>query len=180
MFARTPRLFLRPGWPEDAPALAAAIGHESVVMRLSRVPWPYTPDHALDFLTRSRGVTEPSFLILAHDGPVPRLVGNIALHAEAGGHELGYWLTPSAWRRGYATEAGQAVLAMVREALPIRRLRSRYHLDNPASGRVLAKLGFRSSGAVEPVPSLARGGLVDTAPVELDLADESSRVPIAA
>ena len=29
MFALTPRLTLRPGWPEDAPALARAIGHEA-------------------------------------------------------------------------------------------------------------------------------------------------------
>ena len=28
MFARTSRLTLRPAWPEDAPALARAIGHQ--------------------------------------------------------------------------------------------------------------------------------------------------------
>ena len=41
MFARTKRLTLRPGWPEDAPALSQAIGHECVATRLARVPWPY-------------------------------------------------------------------------------------------------------------------------------------------
>jgi len=35
MFARTARLLLRPGFPEDAPALAAAIGDEAVVRHLS-------------------------------------------------------------------------------------------------------------------------------------------------
>ena len=30
MFARTPRLTLRPGWPEDAPALTQAIAHYDV------------------------------------------------------------------------------------------------------------------------------------------------------
>ena len=38
MFARTKRLTLRPGWPEDAAAIAQAIGHEEVVTKLSRVP----------------------------------------------------------------------------------------------------------------------------------------------
>lgn len=38
MFARTSRLTLRPAWPEDAPAIAAAIAHEAVVMKLGSVP----------------------------------------------------------------------------------------------------------------------------------------------
>ena len=180
MFARTKRLTLRPAWPEDAPALAGAIGHEAVVMRLSRVPWPYTLDHARDFLGRPRAIDEPFFLILAHEEATPHLVGGIGLDAATGAHELGYWLTPSAWGRGYATEAGRAVVAMVRDALPIGRLWSRYHVDNPASGRVLGKLGFRSSGVIETVPSLAQRRLVDTALVELDPAGARSPIPIAA
>ena len=40
MFARTKRLTLRPGWPEDAPALTQAIGHEAVIAKLTRAPWP--------------------------------------------------------------------------------------------------------------------------------------------
>ena len=42
MFARTQRLMLRPGWIEDAPELARAIGHHEVVRNLGRAPWPYT------------------------------------------------------------------------------------------------------------------------------------------
>ena len=40
MFARTERLLLRPGWQEDAPALARAIGEEAVVRNLATAPWP--------------------------------------------------------------------------------------------------------------------------------------------
>jgi hypothetical protein len=39
MFARTERLMLRPGWPEDAPVLSRAIGDEAVVRNLARAPW---------------------------------------------------------------------------------------------------------------------------------------------
>ena len=52
MFARTERLLLRPGWLEDAPALARAIGEEAVVRNLARAPWPYGMDEAQDFLGR--------------------------------------------------------------------------------------------------------------------------------
>ena len=41
MFARTKRLVLRPGWAEDAQALADAIGHEDVLRNLLRAPMPY-------------------------------------------------------------------------------------------------------------------------------------------
>ena len=41
MFARTPRLLLRPGFPEDAPALAGAIADQAIVRNLATVPWPY-------------------------------------------------------------------------------------------------------------------------------------------
>jgi hypothetical protein len=51
MFIRTERLFLRPGWIEDAPELARAIGDESIVRNLARVPWPYHMDHARQWLT---------------------------------------------------------------------------------------------------------------------------------
>ena len=41
MFARTPRLLLRPGFPEDAPALVAAIADQAIVRNLATAPWPY-------------------------------------------------------------------------------------------------------------------------------------------
>jgi len=175
MFARTPRLTLRPGWPEDAPALAAAIAHEGVVSRTARLPWPYAREDAEAFLSVPRGPHDARFLILDHEEATPRLVGGIALAAEDGEHHLGYWLTPAAWGRGYATEAGRAVIDMAHHALPIRRLAAWHHLDNPASAHVLRKLGFRET-ARAPRYSLARDAKVDSARWDLDLED---RQPVA-
>jgi len=174
MFARTKRLTLRPGWPEDAAAVAAAIGHEAVVAMLAQVPWPYTLDHARAFLERPRGPADVALLILAHESPRPRIVGGIGIHPAGGGaRELGYWLAPSAWGRGYATEAGQAVVAIARHALGLKRLVSGHFADNPASGRVLAKLGFRPAGRALRY-SAGRGGEVPCHLFELDLAEEDA------
>ncbi len=84
---------------------------------LARVPWPYSVDDAASFLARPRGVTDFTLLILAHEGARPRLVGAIGLAPEEDSHELGYWLSPDAWGRGYATEAGRAMLGIARHAL---------------------------------------------------------------
>ncbi|HVF94950.1 MAG TPA: GNAT family N-acetyltransferase [Sphingomonas sp.] len=180
MFARTKRLTLRPGWPEDAPALAAAIAHESVVTRLARVPWPYTEADAAAFLAQPHAPHETVLMICAHEGGAPRLVGTIGIHAQGAVHEFGYWLTPDAWGRGYATEAGRAVIDIARRALPVVRLEAGYFADNPASGNVLRKLGFRDTGRRERRPSRARGALVDAVVMELDVDDRWAAIPIAA
>ncbi|OYY91032.1 MAG: GNAT family N-acetyltransferase [Sphingomonas sp. 28-66-16] len=164
---------LRPGWPEDAPALAEAIAHESVAFRLARLPWPYTLEHAIDWLQRSQSRGDVVLHILAHEGACPRLIGAIGIHPDGdkGGHEIGYWLTPDAWGRGYATEAGFAMLGIARHAMGLRRLHSGHFIDNPASGRVLAKLGFRNTG-VEMRHCLALGIDKPCATLERDLIGE--------
>lgn len=175
MFARTRRLTLRHGWPEDAAALSRAIGHESVVTKLSRAPWPYALEDAETFLGQPRSERDAMFVILAHDrGDPPVLIGGIGVHAEGNGHELGYWLTPPAWGRGYATEAGRAVIDAARHALGLHRLTASHFLDNPASGRVLGKLGFRPTGEIRPQFSRARQAEAPTALFALDLGDRSA------
>lgn len=183
MFARTKRLTLRPGWPEDAAAIARAIGHEEVVTKLARVPWPYTEANAAEWLATPRASDNVSLSILAHEEATPRLIGGIGIHPaeDLGGHEVGYWLTPDAWGRGYATEAGRAILGIARFAMGLKGLRSRYFVDNPASGNVLRKLGFRPTGRANTY-SLARGQAVESVTLTLDFdADEPAcRMPIAA
>ncbi|WP_084787606.1 GNAT family N-acetyltransferase [Sphingomonas yabuuchiae] len=182
MFARTPRLLLRPAWPEDAAALAQAIGHEAVARMAARVPYPYTIGDAEQWLARPCGPTEPRLLITALDrGGAPELIGGIAIITGDTGHELGYWLTPAAWGRGYATEAGQAVIAMARHALPIARLGAWHFADNPASGRVLTKLGFRPTGQRMARASAGRETLSASLHYALDLEDERNpAMPLAA
>ncbi|MEX6725203.1 GNAT family N-acetyltransferase [Parapedomonas caeni] len=166
MFIRTDRLLLRPLWPEDAPAVARGAGDRAVAWMLARVPHPYTLHDAAVFIDGLQGAPEPVFAMLTHDLPEVPLVGVIGLHRGDGGYELGYWLARAAWGCGYATEAGRAVLDLAFEGLRLPRVVADHFHDNPASGRVLAKLGFRPVG-MAPRHSLARGGLVDSRTVAL-------------
>jgi RimJ/RimL family protein N-acetyltransferase len=56
--------------------------------------------------------------------------------------ELGYWIAKAHWNRGYASEAGRRMIEIGRTELQLQRLFAGYFVDNPASGRVLHKLGF--------------------------------------
>jgi RimJ/RimL family protein N-acetyltransferase len=154
MFAVTERLLLRPGWIEDAPALAAAIGDREIVHNLTRVPWPYGPDDAEAFLALPTEPRRPRFLICRRD--TNAIVGGIGLSGDIEA-ELGYWIARDHWGRGYATEAGRAVLALADASLRLPRIRARHALDNPGSAAVLRKLGFRSTGKTAWTASLARG-----------------------
>ena len=158
MFARTERLLLRPGWAEDAPALAQAIADEAVVRNLATAPWPYGLADAEAFLAAPRDPAMPSFLITERTDGAPRLVGACGLgRRPSGAVELGYWIARAHWGQGFATEAASAVVAIA-HTLKLPRLEGSHFVDNPASGRVLEKLGFIPTSLSAPRYSCARGG----------------------
>ena len=157
MFARTPRLLLRPGFPEDAPALAGAIADRAIARNLAVVPWPYTLRDAEAYLASPRDPILPSLLIFERTEGEPRLVGSCGLgRRPSGAVEMGYWIGRPHWGRGFATEAGLALVDIGR-TLGLARLEASHFIDNPASGRVLEKLGFESTGIIAPRMNCARG-----------------------
>ena len=182
MFARTPRLLLRPGWSEDAPALYAAIADEAIVRNLALAPWPYRLADAEAFLARERGPRDAACLIYLRTPGAPRLIGAIGFGRLDGGlSELGYWIARPFQGRGFATEAGRAAIANARESLRLPRLVAGHFLDNPASGRVLAKLGFRPTGQIATRHSAGRGEAAPCRMYELQLrADEEAEAAMAA
>jgi RimJ/RimL family protein N-acetyltransferase len=173
MFARTPRLLLRPGFPEDAPALAEALADATVVRNLAVVPWPYTLRDAEAFLAAPRDPVLPSLLIFERTQSDARLVGSCGLARRASGAvELGYWIGRPFWGRGLATEACLALIAVAR-ALALRQLEASHFIDNPASARVLEKLGFSATGIVAPRMSCGRGAEAPARLMRLQLVAEA-------
>src|SRR4029453_8499212 len=157
MFARTPRLLLRPGFPEDAPALATAIADKAIVRNLATVPWPYRMRDAEAFLASPRDPVLPSLLIFERTDGAPQLIGSLGLGAGAPrGVEVGYWIPRPYWGHGFATESCSALIPLAR-TLGLPSLEGSHFVDNPASARVLEKLGFRPLGIIAPRMSCARG-----------------------
>ena len=170
MFARTERLLLRPGWPEDAAALTAAIADEGIVRNLARAPWPYSEDDARAFLASWADAPLPRFVLVQRTAAQPRLIGCIGMDAlENGTTELGYWIARPFWGLGYATEAGRHMVDLAR-TLGIRQLTAAHFTDNPASGSVLRKLGFRPTGRVVERASKGRPAASPTIEYARDIA----------
>ena len=177
MFHRSERLLLRPPWPEDWKQVLGGIADEGVVRNLARAPWPYSAEDARQFVQLSIDPMFPRFLITRADNAI--VVGCIGIDQREGETELGYWIGRQHWGQGYATEAGRAVLDVAR-MLGHRRVVAGHFLDNPASGRVLRKLGFEATGIVQARHSCGRGEDVLSAEYELDLASGNAQVNQAA
>jgi RimJ/RimL family protein N-acetyltransferase len=154
MFHRTQNLLLRPAWPEDWQSVHAGIADHGVVRNLARAPWPYQPCDARSFVESAREAKFPRLLITRVRDAA--LVGCVGIDRNESDIELGYWIARQHWGRGYATEAGRAVLE-ISAMLGHQRLVASHFLDNPASGRVLRKLGFEATGKVASRHSCGRG-----------------------
>ena len=165
MFHRSERLFLRPAFPEDGEAILAGIGDEGVVRNLASAPWPYGLDDARAFAARPQDQRLPHFLVTL---PGEGVIGSAGLGQHDGQVELGYWIARGHWGQGYATEAGRAVLRIAR-TIGHRRLVAGHFVDNPASGRVLRKLGFQPTGRIVQRHSCGRGAAADTVEYACDL-----------
>lgn len=145
---KTERLLLRPFVTADAPRVRALIGAWAVTRMLSRVPFPYPEGLAEEWIakhntSRAKGEDFP-FAVTLHN----RLIGCVGLNEDPrqGRIELGYWIAASYWGLGYATEAANAVLGFGFGWLGLAGISARRFVENEASGRVLAKLGFVETG----------------------------------
>ena len=157
MFHISQRLLLRPVWPEDWQCVLNGIADEGVVRNLAKAPWPYRESDAREFTALPIEPHFPRFLITrARDAALVGCIGIDRSDAFDDGAELGYWIARQHWGQGYATEAGRAVLEIAR-TLGYGRVMAMHFLDNPASGRVLEKLGFVPTGSVTKRHSCARG-----------------------
>ncbi len=156
MFIRSERLFLRPAFPEDAPAVLAGINDAGVVRQLASAPWPYREEDARRFVARAQDSSVPHFIVTQPGKGGAPVIGAAGLVRHAGAVELGFWIARGWWGQGLATEAAHAVLEIA-TMLGHRQIAAARFADNRASGRVLEKVGFVPTGESVARFSCARG-----------------------
>jgi [ribosomal protein S5]-alanine N-acetyltransferase len=147
---QTPRLTLRPYRLADTADLVRLAGTREVAAMTLRIPHPYTEHDAVEFITSCRadfdlGRSARFAIALRGSGEFCGGIG-LRIMSEHRRAELGYWLGVPYWGKGYATEASQEILRFGFETLKLRRIYASYVTENPASGRVLEKIGMRYEG----------------------------------
>lgn len=158
----TSRLQLRPAHENDARIVAELVADPLIHRNVARIPPGQSVDETAAFLRRVReghvaGTDHVCAVELGGD-----LIGLVGLHrpAPVGLYELGYWIAPAHWGKGIATEAASALVGKAQGPMGLAAILSGHFIDNPASGRVLRKLGFMPCGR-RPVWCAGRGEAVD-------------------
>jgi [ribosomal protein S5]-alanine N-acetyltransferase len=157
---QTPRLQLRPFIPDDAERVHQIESNWNVARMLRLAAYPPDVDDIRGWLethASERDAGTAFRFAAVFDGEVIGCA-DVADVSEGSG-AFGYWFDERYWGRGLATEAAEALLRFCLDELELTRLISGHAEDNPASGRILTKLGFRETGRGE-VWSEPRRGMI--------------------
>lgn len=140
---RSDRLVLRPFAGNDWRRLQQIGGVPEVARMASALtaPWPETA--VRDWIESGRFRGRPGYR-LAITLPDGALIGAIGIGSD---YALAVMLDRRYWGRGYATEAARALIGDVfARFATVGEITATRFADNPASGAMLAKLGFERTG----------------------------------
>ncbi len=148
----TARLILRPFTLADAPTVKLLAGDHDLASTTMNLPHPYPEGAAETWIaTHTEKFEQGTLAALAITlRPADELIGAISLginqaHRRA---ELGYWLGKPWWNQGYMTEAARALIGCGFETFNLNRISAQHFVRNPASGRVMQKLGMTYEGCL--------------------------------
>jgi RimJ/RimL family protein N-acetyltransferase len=157
---RSERLVLREMRETDLERLCAYLGDFEVSKWLSSQPHPFLEVDGRDYIEQAlaNDTAENVTWAIELDG---QFIGGFKAKELQGAASVGYWLGQEHWGKGLMSEALRAVLTYLFEDRELFVVRTGVFKENPASLRVLTKLGFKITGEAKHV-CRARGN------VELD------------
>ena len=180
---KTERLVLRQLMLEDAKAFSKLASDYDIAKMTGSLPYPmplFSAEFKIMYLRRQkqRGLAYP--YAITKDGG--ELIGVMDLFRSTPDAvlEIGYWIGKPYWGQGLSTEAAKAIIQEARETLGVKALKAGVFADNPASLRVLQKLGFKTTGEEEMYFSMGRLKKVRSKNLRLDFTDICNAIPLRA
>lgn len=148
---------------EDQPALVQHANNRNVWRNLVHTfPHPYTEAEAETWLQIASSQGRDIHCAIVFDGLA---IGGVGVNAGAGISErtglFGYWVGESHWGKGLATAAARAFVTHLLSTPSFSRLEASVFSWNPASMRVLEKIGFQREGVLRK-SVLKDGHLIDS------------------
>lgn len=143
----TDRLLLREYTDRDDSAVLHVMMQPQIYAFTAHIPLSCSRAYAARWI-RSVGAAmrrKISYEFAVTDRDTGAYIGNIGVvRADRNLHtaEITYWIDPARQNRGYATEAGRALLGWAVPALKLETLTGCCMAHNAASRRVMEKLGF--------------------------------------
>ena len=154
---------LRPWQVDDRESLVRYANNRKVWRNLTDLfPHPYTLADADVWLSLAPLIGRSVHFAIVVDGEAVGGIGVITgdgVHRHTG--KFGYWLGESFWGKGIGTACARAMVRHVFATTDFVRLEAPVFAWNPASARVLEKVGFEREG-VERLNVFKDGELTDT------------------
>ena len=148
----TKRLILRPFTLADAPEVQKLAGSFEIADTTLNLPHPYPDGAAESWISAHQKTWElGSGLTLAITmKDTGQLIGAIGLTINKDHHraEMGYWVAVPFWGKGFCTEAARAMLGHGFSELKLNRIYATHLTRNPASGKVMQKIGMKYEGCL--------------------------------
>ena len=144
----THRLHLRPlALADEAAVQTLAADYEIAATTLS-FPHPYPAGAGRAWIEKKLDAFEKGDELVLAIELQGELIGSIGffLNRRDDAAELGYWIGKPYWGQGYASEAARAVIRFGFENLGLNRIQAQVMARNPASVKVLEKVGLRYEG----------------------------------
>lgn len=146
----TERLELRFFNIDDAQDVARICNNINIYNNTLFLPYPYTYEDAvswIEYLDESFDL-DRFFTFAITDKKTGDLYGCIGIimsqvHKHA---EIGYWLGEDYWNRGIMSEALESVIEHLFKERKLHRIYASHFKFNPASGRVMEKVGMSLEG----------------------------------
>ncbi len=146
----TNRLVLRLFQKSDAAAVTKLCNNYNIYKNTLYLPYPYSIEDALSWIEHhlDNFNANKSYEFAITDKESGEIVGAIALSNNHHFHhgEIAYWIGEEYWGNGYATEAAKAILQFAFVEKQYHKVFARFFRSNPASGRVMQKLGMKKEG----------------------------------
>ncbi|MDG2014924.1 MAG: GNAT family N-acetyltransferase [Pirellulaceae bacterium] len=147
----TERLTMRPFWEADAEQVQSLLQCREIAANTISIEHPYPAGAARIWINTHQKKwqgSEAAIFAICENTNTHTPVGAIGLeiNAKHENAELGYWIGESWWGRGYCTEAAQALVDFGFSTLGLKKIHAHFMAKNPASGRVLRKIGMEKEG----------------------------------
>lgn len=155
----TERLIMRPLRISDASRLQSLLNDKELASNTRSIPFPYPEGEAERWIASQLALSPESAFVTAilrkpESGSdadsieVGELIGGAGLAIDEEQHraELGYWLGRPFWGDGLCTEAVRRILDHGFQTIGLNRIYAEHLVRNPASGRVLEKVGMKREG----------------------------------
>lgn len=145
----TSRLVIRPFKLTDASEVQKLAGAKEIASTIPDLPHPYPDGLAEKWIkTHAEEFERGNSLRLAVVNETNQLCGGIKLdlHDKYNNAELGYWIGVPYWTQGYCKEAASKIIDYGFETLNLHKIYAFHLTRNPASGRVLQKIGMTKEG----------------------------------